>query len=511
MTNKKLEFILILLLIFMIACSKPPENSIAVDIKNAEYKEGNLLLTVQTSEATKNARIDIVGDQGQILCSKYKDLAAGTNQFELPDCRVEKQIKVSISPPGQPVVIEDFKLKLPTPVVKIEGARYEFTNLILSLNANLEITNARIEIASGGNVLCTKYTDLPQGKNQFKIMGCGNEEKIIVSVTPPGGTLVTKDFKMELPLVKVQSAIYDLSTLVLTFDANAEMKNTRVDVIKDGNVLCTKYIDLSQGQSQKRIDDCGVEEKLAISVTPVGGLLSTKDFSLSIPVLKLQKGYKYDYAFVQSASSSPIDISIFVIEDSSESWEVIGGIKERDVAYLHRFKISKSDLTMRITNSLKENEVLGNVEYKSLKEVNSPSNAAVIFPFWFVWMKESGNLNLEDLFNKKTTIFSFGSSDPITLKVEKTVIRDNFLVNEIIVIAKRESDNGKIYASTLKPFLLTNIEVASGGGLVFKGLQKKDFSLSDFAGYQIGGYTATPAVRQAEVQEAVVEQPRTER
>lgn len=423
MANKKLAFILIFLLIFMIACSKAPENSIAVDIKNAEYKEGNLLLTVQISEATKNARIDIVGNQGQILCSKYKDLAAGTNQFELPDCRVEKQIKVSVSPPGQPVVIEGFKLELPTPVVKIEDAGYEFTNLILSLNANLEITNARIEIASGGNV------------------------------------------------------------------------------------LCTKYIDLIQGQNQKKFDDCGVEEKLTISVTPVGGLLSTKDFSLSIPVLKLQKGYKYDYAFVQSASSSPIDISIFVIEDSSEAWEVIGGVKERDVAYLHRFKISKSDLTMRITNSLKENEVLGNVEYKSLKEANSPSNAALIFPFWFVWLKESGNLNLDELFNKKTTIFSFGSSDPITMKVEKTVIRDNFMVNEIIVTAKRESDNGKIYASTLKPYLLTNIEVASGGGLVFKGLQKKDFSLSDFAGYQIGGYTATLAVRQAEVKEAVVEQP----
>lgn len=498
---------LISLMLLISACSKSPEGSISVEIKNAEYKEGDMLLTVKASKATANARIDVVSKDGQILCSKYKDLVAGTNEFEIADCKAENNIKVSVSPPGQTVTIEDFKIDLPAPNVKIEDARYELANLVLALNANIEIKNARIEIASGGNVLCTKYTDLPQGKNQFRIADCGNEEKITVSVTPPGGTLAAKDFKMDLPLVKVQNAVYDLSTLVLTLDANAEMKNTRIDIIKDGNALCTKYFDLSQGQSQKRIEDCGIEEKLMISVTPVGGLLSTKDFSLSIPVLKLQKGYKYDYTFVQSASSSTVDISIYVIGDSPEAWEVIGGVKERDVAYLHRIKISKSDLAIKTTNSLKENEVLGNVEYKSLKEVSSPSNNAFIFPFWFIWLKESGNLNLDELFNKKTTIFSFGSSDPITLKVEKPVIKNNFLVNEIIVIAKRENDNGKIYASTSKPYLITNIEVASGGGLVFNSLQRKDFSLSDFAGYQIGGYTETPALRQAEAQEVVVEQP----
>ena len=418
-------FVLLTLVIILIsACSKAPEGSISVEIKNAEYKEGNVFLTVQTSEATKNTRIDVVGTQGQILCSKYKDLAAGTNQFEIADCQIEKEIKVSVSPPGQPVTIDEFKIELPTPSVKIEDVRYEFTNLVLSLNANLEIKNARIEIASAGNVLCTKYTDLPQGKNQFKIINCGNEEKITVSVTPPGGALVTKDFKMELPLVKVQSAIYDLSTLVLTFDANSEMKNTRVDVIKDGNVLCTKYVDLSQGQNQKRLDDCGVEEKLTISVTPVGGLLSTKEFTLNPPILKLQKGYKYDYSFVQSAGSTPQDISIYVIEDSPEAWEAIGSVKERDVAYIVRYKISKSDLSIRMTNSLKENEILGNVEYKNPKEVTSSlSNFAMTFPFWFVLLKESENLNLDELFNKKTTIFSSGPSDPITLKVEKPVIK----------------------------------------------------------------------------------------
>ena len=224
-------------------------------------------------------------------------------------------------------------------------------------------------------------------------------------------------------------------------------------------------------------------------------MLSTKDFTLNPLVLKLQKGFRYEYSFVQSASSAPQDIDIYVTEETPDAWEVIAGTKERDVAYLMRLKISKSDLTFKMTNSLKQNEVLGNVEYKNPKDVTGSSNMAMIFPFWLIWVKEAGNLNLNELIEKKITVLSSGPSDPATLKIEKTVIKYNFLVNEIIVSGKQENQNGKIYASTSKPYLLTNLVDATGGGLVFKGVQKKDFSLSDFAGYRIGGYTATPVLR----------------
>ena len=489
--------------ILFISCSNAPSGTTLVDIKNAEYKEGNVLLTLKTNEAAKNARIDVVNKDGQILCSKYKDLAAGTNQFELTDWRVEKEIKISVSAPGQPVIIEDFKLKMPTPNAKIESAKYELTNLVLTFNANLDISNARIEVVSEGNVLCTKYSNLKQGTNEFKFNDCGNKGKITVSLTPPGGTLVTKDFKMELPLVNIQSVIYDLSTLVLTFDANAEMKNTRVDVIKNGNVLCTKYIDLIQGQNQKRFDDCGVEEKLTISVTPEGGLLSTKEFTLNPPILKFQEGYRYDYTFVSSAGSTPKYTSIYVTKETPEVWEGIAGVKEVQAASLIRFKISKNDLTLTTTNTLKENEILSsNLEYKSPWGSSINGNDGLMIPFWFPLFKEKG-LNVDELLKNKVTSFSIPpSSEFLTYKLQGTLIKNNFVAYDILVTANQQGQTKtfvELYALTSKPYILISATAPTqGGGLLFEGLQKKDFTLSDYAGYQIRDYVGgTVPVNQA--------------
>lgn len=47
------------LMLIIVSCSKAPEGSIAVEMKNAEYK----------------------------------DLAAGTNQFELADCKAEREVQ----------------------------------------------------------------------------------------------------------------------------------------------------------------------------------------------------------------------------------------------------------------------------------------------------------------------------------------------------------------------------------------------------------------------------------
>jgi len=490
-------FFSLIVMIFLISCSKSQEGSISVEIKNAEYKEGSVLLTVQANQAAKNSRIDIVGSKGEILCSKYNDLAAGTNQLEVADCKVEKEVKVSVSPPGQPVIIEDFKLELPMPSAKIEDVRYELNNLVLTFDANLKIDNARVEVASAGNVLCTKYANLNQGKNELKFADCGNEASITVSLTPPGGALAAKDFKMDLPMVKVQNAVYDSSTLVLTLDANAETKNTRVDIIKDGNVLCTKYFDLIQGKNEKKIDDCGVEEKLTISIAPELGLLSTKEFALNPPLLKLQKGFRYDYAFVSSTGAVPKDVSIYVTEDSPEMWEGINGIKlSNSDADLIRFKINKNDLTLRVTSSLKEDEVFSqNLEFKDPLQASIRDNDGILIPFWFVLMKQQG-LNLDELFIKKFTADISGSSD-VGFKLKNTIVQDKFLVHEVTTTSGGEV---KLYSSTAKPYLMTNIVAGNGGALIFKGLQKKDFSLSDYAGYNIGIGTATPLRQVPEIQ-----------
>lgn len=496
MANKKLLLILFCVVIFIFACSKAPEGSISVEIKKAEYREGSVLLTVQANQAAKNSRIDIVGSKGEILCSQYKDLASGTNQLEISDCKAEKEVKVSVSPPGQPVIIEDFKLELPNPSAKIEDAGYELNNLVLAFDANLKIDNARVEVASEGNVLCTKYANLNQGKNELKFSDCGNEASITVSLTPPGGALVVKDFKMDLPMVKVQSAVYDLSTLVLTLDANAETKNTRVDIIKDGNVLCTKYFDLIQGKNEKKIEDCGVEEKLTISITPELGLLSTKEFALNPPLLKLQKGFRYDYTFLSSSGVVPKVVSIYITQETPEIWEGISGVKVDTNADLIRFKINKNDLAFRVTNSLKEEEIFSqNLEFKDPFEASIMENDALLLPFWFIAMKSKG-LNLDELFIKKITTDPSGSSDQ-GYKIKNTLIKDNFLVHEVTLIQGEEL---KLFSSTAKPYLITNIVAANSGGLVFKGLQKRDFSLSDFSGYNIGSGTATPLRQVPEIQ-----------
>src|SRR3989338_335479 len=147
---KQSLYFLIFVVVFIAACSKAPEGGISVDIKNAEYKEGSVLLTIQANQAAKDSRIDIVGSKGKILCSQYKDLASGANQLEVAGCKAEKEVKISVSPPGQPVIIEDFEFELPMPSAKIESVRYELNNLVLTFDANLKIDNARIEVASAG-------------------------------------------------------------------------------------------------------------------------------------------------------------------------------------------------------------------------------------------------------------------------------------------------------------------------------------------------------------------------
>lgn len=178
-------------------------------IQEAEYEAGKIIITLNTNVSVENARIDVIDEADQLLCTGYKDLIAGITQIEMSDCKAKEKITVSVSPPGGGIITRRFTLDVPIPRVEIVGAEYGLrAELALSLNANIEIKNTRIEVFDeSGSVLCTKYIDLLEGLNEIKLKGCGARDKISVSVTPPEGVMTTADFTLELPLLEAKGGL----------------------------------------------------------------------------------------------------------------------------------------------------------------------------------------------------------------------------------------------------------------------------------------------------------------
>lgn len=424
-----LVFLAIISAIFLLGHSylnQSPKNEV-VEIKDVKYQSGNILLTLQASTTAEDTRIDIINSEGKILCTQYKNLVPGNNQFEITECPVEKDMKVSVGVPEQSIIVKKFKLDLPEPVVKIKDAEYEVADLVLTLDSNLEV------------------------------------------------------------------------------------KNVRVEVVSEGNVLCTKYIDLPKGDSEQKFSDCGVEEKVTISVTAPGGTLSTRDFDLEIPAFRFQKGYKYDYS--STSYSNQQEISVYVTEDNSDYIEGLAGIKRSgNLASILRFKIRKNDLDLEATYPLAADAISSSsVDYNSVKEIARIGEAGnSLLPFWLILISETeglSGLNLEELFSKKTIIASQSSSPEatITLKIEDTLIENDLLVDKISIIIKegKEIKNaGELYVSPIKPYPLLKINLFEGSGsLIFKKLEKKDFSLDDYAGYTIEEW------REPQLQIPIVVQP----
>lgn len=181
-------------------------DGVEFEIQNAEYEDGKIILTLSTNASVENVRIDIVDEADNLLCTRYKDLIAGTTQIELTDCKAEKKVTVIVSQPGGGIITKDFTLDMPIPKVEISGAEYLLgAQLILKLKANIDIENARIEVSDeSGTVLCTQYADLSEGLNEIKPKGCGAGEKITVSVTPPEGVMTAADLVLELPLLELK-------------------------------------------------------------------------------------------------------------------------------------------------------------------------------------------------------------------------------------------------------------------------------------------------------------------
>lgn len=93
--KKALIFIIsfLILTIFISGCVQQETKvveGIEFQIRNAEYEAGRIIVTLSTNVSVENARIDIVDKVNQLLCTRYKDLIAGTTQIELTDCKAKE-------------------------------------------------------------------------------------------------------------------------------------------------------------------------------------------------------------------------------------------------------------------------------------------------------------------------------------------------------------------------------------------------------------------------------------
>jgi len=293
--------------------------------------------------------------------------------------------------------------------------------------------------------------------------------------------------------IEIKDAKYELNDLIVTLNANLAIKNVRIENINDGNILCTKYFDLEEGENQIKLTDCGFEEKITISAFNPGGTLIVKEFTLTLPLFKLKKGFRYDYSVSNSGSSTWNDVSIYITKESKDLLEGIIGIKDNQQAYLLKFKINNNDLTMQATYPLSQEQLtLKNIEYENAKEiVNKGIYGNSLLPFFLIVFKESSDFNLTELLNKKTTtVKQASSSDTITFKIESEEIVDDFLIYKILIINNKEKEEktmSELYTSTFKPYHLMKLLIleAGPGGVIFEGSEKKDFNLADYDGYTI--------------------------
>ncbi|MEE9594488.1 MAG: hypothetical protein V3V92_03725, partial [Candidatus Hydrothermarchaeales archaeon] len=155
-------------------------------------------------------------------------------------------------------------------MVKIVNAKLESGSLVLSLESNQTVENVRIELVDeSGQVLCTKYKDLVGGVTEFELRDCEIKKMVTVSVSPPEGRMTTKDFRFELPSVRIKDARFEQENIILTLDADEATDNVRVDIIDESDTtLCSKYNDLVKGITDIELTDCEIRERITVSVSP---------------------------------------------------------------------------------------------------------------------------------------------------------------------------------------------------------------------------------------------------
>lgn len=379
---------------------------------------------------------------------------------------------------------------------QIQDAEYEAGKIIVTLSTNVSVENVRIDIVDEADqLLCTRYKDLIAGITQIEMSDCKAKEKITVSVSPPGGGIVMKEFTLDIPTPRVEivSAEYELATLILKLDANIEIKNTRIEVSDaHGNILCTKYVDLSEGLNEIKPKECGTEEKITVSATPPEGIMTTADFTLELPLLEAKSGLNYRYS--AESSDGRIIVDVFISTETASEWQGIIGTKidpDRE-AHIVQFKLKKADLGLLFTHSLAKEKVLSkDVEYMSLEELEED---VMVWPFIIAAFKLFG-LDMDEFMNSGSFTFTESGGPRGTLTFEEEKIYLDWLAYHLTLTDPSEKET-TFYVSVAKPYMLITFDMLEGTGsskilFTLEKVEEKDFDLSYYAGYTIEEWAPT--------------------
>lgn len=100
-----------------------------VDIIGTEYSSGNdFMLKLNSNLEVKNARIELVGKDGSVLCTSYKDLPAGESSVELKGCKAATKFTVSITPAEGTMTAKELTMDVPTAGLS-EGHRLVYESI----------------------------------------------------------------------------------------------------------------------------------------------------------------------------------------------------------------------------------------------------------------------------------------------------------------------------------------------------------------------------------------------
>lgn len=472
-----------------------------VKILNAKLEAGGLVLSLEADQSIEKVRVELVDDDGQVLCTKYKDLVKGVTEFELRDCAVRKRVTVSVSPPGGSMITRDFQFKLPA--VRIKNAGFESGNIVVTLDADIVTNNVRIDILDESDrIICTQYKDLSKGAAELRLTDCEIRERITVSVSPPKAEMITKDFTLTLPEVRIKDVKSELGKLILSLDANMDITDARIHAFgKQGEVLCTKTENLAKGLTKLELSKCSLQKEITISVSAANGKTTTRDFTLKMPLLELKEGFRYLYSTAQCPSCSKHDSSVYVTKETSRYWEGISGIKMDDSkkAYLMRFRIDKVSLDLSMTLPLTEDRLFGEVDYiDDVNEIGQLGEAGGSMLFaWTIIMRDISGFDIDELITTYTTTLSTSSQESVTISTSEPELYGSYLAYTLDIEVYRDGnlkDSGEFIISVVKPYIMIETNIGDGPQTSFKNVEQKEFSLDDYAGYSIGEW-AQPTVK----------------
>lgn len=493
---KKL-FALLVLLVLISGCVQQEAGT--VKILNAKLEAGSLVLSLEANQSLERVRVELVDEGGQVLCTRYRDLVGGVTEFELRECEIRKKVTVSVNPPGGAMTTRDFQFELPG--VRIKDSRFESGNIIVTLDADEATNNVRIDVLDETDqILCTKYKDLVKGATEIGLTDCEVRGRITVSVSPPEAEMITRDFTLTLPEVRITGVKSELGKLRLTLDANMDMSDARIHVFgKEGDVLCTKTESLAKGLTELELSGCSLQKEITVSVSVPEGKTNARDFTLDLPLLELKSGLRYKYAVTPSSGPSG-EVYLYATEETDEEWKGILGSKVEEQygekkAQLFRFKIDKNNLNLLISYPLGKDEILEeDVQYITIDQSSSSDVGVVVFPLFMLMFKEMG-VNLDELIEKGFTEVQDGG--PANVSLGETIIRENFLAYEVIFSQKRsvavpagsppqyEVVENKFFMSVAKPYLLIDTSGPDIPGYMLEKVESRAFDLSEYDGYEV--------------------------